>query len=86
MCRGSIKYPRYITSIYSRVQVLVSTAKSILALERVFVNEYSFTARVLDTHKYFYSITCILASIAPLYGYVDLKYMIYAIYMIDLGH
>lgn len=22
----------------------------------------------------------------PLYGYVDLKYMIYAIYMIELGH
>ena len=26
------------------------------------------------------------ASICIPYGYVDLKYMIYAIYMIDLGH
>jgi hypothetical protein len=61
--------------------ILASTSESILALERVFVNEYSFTARVYE-----YSITRILASIAPLYWYVDIKYMIYAIYMIDLGH
>jgi hypothetical protein len=33
-----------------------------------------------------YSFMHILVSIAPLYRYVDLKYMIYGIYMIDLGH
>jgi len=30
--------------------------------------------------------TRLRASICIPYGYVDLKYMIYAIYMIDLGH
>ena len=69
--------------------ILVNTPEPILALVRVFVNEYSFTARVLDTREYFYSNEyeyLLRASICIPYGYVDLKYMIYAIYMIDLGH
>jgi hypothetical protein len=41
--------PRYRTSIYSRVQVLVSAPESILALKRVFVNEYSCSKRVLTS-------------------------------------
>jgi hypothetical protein len=39
--------PRYRTSIYSRVRVLVSAAESILALVTSILNEYSSTARVL---------------------------------------
>lgn len=43
----------------------------------------------IDTREYFYSNEyeySLRASICIPYGYADLKYMIYAIYMIDLGH
>ena len=41
---------------------------------------------ILATNEYFYLSTHILASIAPLYRYVDHKYMIHGIYVIDSGH
>ena len=43
----------------------------IQGIRRVYTREYEYSLR---------------ASICIPYGYVDLKYMIYAIYMIDLGH
>ena len=62
-------------SVHLRVRVLVSALKPILVLVRYVPHEYS------RVYKY-----SILTNFIPPYRYVDLKYMICAVYMIDLGH
>jgi hypothetical protein len=82
---------RYRTSVHSRVQVLVSALKPILVLNEYVPYEYSSNSQVYEysilasISIYSQVFSMILMNIIPLYRYIDLKYMIHAIYMIGLG-
>ena len=89
----SYECSRYRTSVQLRVLVLVSTLKPILALNKYAPHEYSSNSRVLTSIQILTSIciysrviSMILMSTIPLYRYIALKYMIYAAYMMGLGH